>query len=139
MDRPYDVVLAEGHQLVRQGVRRIIEEIDNLRIVGEASNGRQLLEITKNSMPDMVIVDISIPNLRDLDAINEIMALHHGIKVLFISMHEHQEYLDYALDHGAQGFVIKQNLDVELVPAIDKIRNGETYVTPTIAYPGAIK
>ena len=136
MDRQYSIVLADGHQLVRQGIKKIIEEMDHLQVVGEAANGVQLLEIMRSKMPDMVIVDISIPSLRDIEAIREIKALYADVKVLFLSMHEHQEYLDYALENGAEGFVIKQNVDVELYQAIDKIRNGETYITPAIGYQG---
>lgn len=134
MNRPYSIILADGHQMVRQGVRKIVEEMEGLFVAAEASDGRQLLEITKNIMPDLVIVDISIPYLRDLNAINAIRGLGRGVKVLLLSMHDHQEYLDYALEHGAEGFVFKQNVDVELLPAIEKIRHGETYITP--AFPG---
>lgn len=136
MDRPYSIVLADGHQLIRQGIKKIIEGMDHLQVVGEAADGVQLLEIMRNKMPDMVIVDISIPSLRDIEAIRKIKALYADVKVLFLSMHEHQEYLDYALENGAEGFVIKQNVDVELYQAIDKIRNGETYITPVIDYQG---
>jgi DNA-binding NarL/FixJ family response regulator len=128
MDRLYSIVLADGHQMVREGVRKIIEEKDGFHVVGEASDGRQLLEITKSTIPDLVIVDISIPNLREYNAIKEIKGLGEGVKVLFLSMHDHPEYLDYALEHGVEGFVIKQNVDLELHSAIDKIRRGETYV-----------
>ena len=134
MDRPYSIVLADGHQLIRQGIIKIIEEMDHLQVVGEAANGVQLLEIMRCKTPDMVIVDISIPILRDIEAIREIKALYADVKVLFLSMYEHQEYLDYALKNGAEGFVIKQNVDVELYQAIDKIRRGETYITPLIGY-----
>ena len=132
MGRPYSVVLADGHELVRQGVRRIIETMDDLQVVGEAANGLQLLEILKTEAPDMVIVDISMPSLRDLEAIQKIKAIYGQIKILFLSMYEHQEYVDYALKNGAKGFVIKDNLDLELFPAIEKIRCGETYISPLV-------
>ena len=132
MERPYSVVLADGHELVRQGVKRIIETMDDLQVVGEAANGLQLLEILKTEAPDMVIVDISMPSLRDLEAIQKIKAIYGQIKILFLSMYEHHEYVDYALKNGAKGFVIKDNLDLELSPAIEKIRCGETYLSPLV-------
>ena len=132
MDRAYAVVLAEGHQMVRQGVKRIIEGMDGVQIVGEAGDGMQLLDLLKTKVPDMVIVDISMPSLRDLEAIRKIKAIDGDIKVIFLSMHDHSEYLDYALDNGAEGFVIKGNLDLELYPAIEKIRCGETYISPLV-------
>ena len=130
MERPYSVVLADGHEMVRQGVKRIIEAMDDLLVVGEAGNGQQLLEILRTEIPDMVIVDISMPSLRDLEAIKKIKALDGEINILFLSMYEHQEYLAYALKNGAKGFVVKDNLDLELYPAIEKIRGGETYFSP---------
>jgi DNA-binding NarL/FixJ family response regulator len=130
MERPYSVVLADGHLMVRQGVKRIIEAMNGFEVVGEAGNGGQLLEVMKNQVPDMVIVDISMPSLRDLEAIRKIKAIYADIKIVFLSMYEHKEYLDYALSNGAEGFVIKQNVDLELYPAIEKIRGGETYISP---------
>jgi len=132
MDRPYAVVLADGHQLVRQGIMAIMNTMNGLRIVGEAADGRQLLDIIKNRVPDMVVVDISMPSLRDLEAIRQIKAIYGDIKILFLSMHEHQEYLNYALQNGADGFVIKGNLDLELLPAIAQIRQGQIYISPQI-------
>lgn len=132
MERPYSVLLADAHPMVRQGVRRLLETMNGLQVVGEAGDGAQLLEILKSKVPDMVIVDISMPSLRDLEAIRKIKAIYGNIKVLFLSMYEQQEYLDYALNCGAEGFVIKQNVDLELYPAIKKIRCGETYISPLV-------
>jgi DNA-binding NarL/FixJ family response regulator len=133
MERPYSVVLADGHPMVRQGVKRIIEAMDGFQVVGEAGNGLQLLEVMENLVPDMVIVDISMPSLRDLEAIRKIKGNYADIKIVFLSMYEHKEYLNYALSNGAEGFIIKQNLDLELYPAIEKIRGGETYISPLVA------
>jgi two-component system response regulator NreC len=130
MERPYSVVVADRHPLVRQEVRRIIEAMGGLLVMGEASDGLQLLEVLKARVPDMIIVDISMPSLRDIEAIRRIRALYADIKVVFLSMHEHKEYLDYAMDNGADGYILKLNLDMELTPAIEKIRGGEIYVSP---------
>ena len=130
MEKPYSVVLADGHALVRQEVRRIIDAIEGLQVVGEAGDGLQLLEVLKATVPDMVIVDISMPSLRDIEAIRKIKAFYTDMKLIFLSMHEHKEYLNYAMCHGADGFICKLNLDVELHPAIQKIRSGEIYVSP---------
>lgn len=132
MARPYSVLLADGHRMVRQGVRRIIEAMDGLQVVGEAEDGMQLLESLGTKVPDMVIVDISMPSLRDLEAIRKIKAAYGDVKILFLSMYDHSEYLDYALNNGAEGFVIKQNLDLELSPAIEKIRCGDTFISSLV-------
>jgi len=128
--RPYSVVLADGHQLVRQGVRRIIEAMDGIQVVGEAGDVVQLLEVLKTKVPDLLIVDISTPNLRNTESIRKIKELQVRIKIIFLSMHDHQEYLNYALDQGAEGFIVKPNMDVELSPAIEKVRQGGTFISP---------
>jgi len=136
MERAYSVVLADGHPMVRRGLKRIIEAMDGFQVVGEAGNSTQLLEVMKNQIPDMVIVDISMPSLRTLEAIRKIKALYGDIKIIFLSMYEHKEYLDYAMGSGAEGFVIKQNVDLELNTAIEKIRGGEIYTSPLAGYNG---
>lgn len=133
METLYSVVLADSHDMVRQEVRRIIEAMGDIRVVGEASDGMQLLEIIKATTPDMVIVDISMPSLRDIEAIRIIRAMYADIKLIFISMHENREYLNYAMDNGADGFISKLNLDMELCPAIGSIRCGEIYISSLVS------
>lgn len=132
MVRPYSVLLADGHPLVRLGVKRIIEAMSGLRVVGEAGDAWQLLEILRTRVPDMIIVDISLPGLRDLEVIKKIKMLYGAAKIIFLSMHDHAEYLDYALNCGVEGFVSKENLDLELYPAIEKIRGGDPYISPRV-------
>lgn len=124
------MVLADGHHLVRQEARRIIEAMEGFEVVGEAGDGKQLLEVLQIKVPDLLIVDISTPNLRDLEVVRKIKELQAPIKFIFLSMHEHQEYLNYALDQGAEGFIVKPNMDVELSPAIKKVRQGGTFISP---------
>jgi len=130
LERQYSIVLADSHDLVRREVRRIIDAMGGVQVVGEARDGLQLLEVLKATVPDMVIVDISVPSLRDIEAIRKIKALYTDIKVVFLSMDEHKEYLNYALDNGADGFIFKINVDMELNPAINQIRSGEIYISP---------
>ena len=131
--RPYSVVLANSHDKVRQEIRRIIETIGDIRVIGEASDGFQLLEILQAVVPDMVIIDISMPSLRDIEVIRKIRTRYADIKLLFLSMHEYREYLKYDLDNGANGFICKLNLDLELCPAIGRIRRGEIYISPLVS------
>ncbi|MHB8068793.1 MAG: response regulator [Desulfobaccales bacterium] len=130
MNKPYAVVLADSHDMVRREIKRILEAMGGIRVVGEAGDGLQLLEVLKATAPDMVIVDISMPSLRDIEAIRIIRALYSDVKVIFLSMYEHKEYMNYALDNGADGFIFKLNLDMELYPAIRQIRSGEVYISP---------
>jgi len=129
----YRIVLADDHQMFRRGVKRIIQENPKLEVVGEASDGLQLLEIIKQSPPDMVIVDVSMPNLRGLEATREIKMSFPDLKVIILTMHKDREYLYHALSAGAEGYLLKEDADVELFAAIKTIRQGGSYISPLLA------
>ena len=129
----YRVMLADDHALFRSGVKRILEEIPGIEVVGEAADGLQLLALLKEGTPDLVLLDISMPKLRGLEAIREIKASYPEVQVLILTMHKDAEYLSYALGAGAAGFLLKQDTDPELMEAISTIRRGETYLSPAIS------
>jgi len=129
----YRVMLADDHTLFRSGVKRILEEIPGVEIVGEAADGLELLSLLKKVTPDLVILDISMPNLRGLEAIHEIKASYPRVQVLILTMHKDAEYLSYALGAGAAGFLLKQDADPELLEALASIRQGRTYLSPAIS------
>jgi len=129
----YRIVLADDHQMFRRGVKRIIQENEELEVVGEASDGLQLLEIVKTSPPDMVIVDVSMPNLRGLEATREIKMTYPEIRIIILTMHKDREYLYHALSAGAEGYLLKEDADVELFAAIKTIRQGGSYISPLLA------
>jgi len=126
----YRVILADDHVLVRQGLNKIISETEDVQVVGEAGDGIELLDILAKSGADMVILDISMPRLRGLEAIHEIRSLYPGVAILVLTMHKDMEYLYLALSSGAKGYVLKDDADKELFAAIAKIRQGRTYVSP---------
>ncbi len=133
MANPYRIVLADDHAMFRRGVRRIIQEGEDLEVVGEAGDGLELLEIIKKSPPDMVIVDVSMPNLRGLEATREIKIAFPGTKVIILTMHKDKEYLYHALSAGAEGYLLKEDADIELFSAIKTIRQGGTYISHLLA------
>lgn len=130
---PYRIVLADDHLLFRKGVRRLIEDMSDMEVIGEASDGLELLDLLKRSTPDLAIVDISMPNLRGIEAAREIIVRHPGIKVLVLTMHKSKEYLYHSILAGAQGYLLKEDSDEELFLAIETIRNGGTYITRALA------
>ena len=130
---PYRIVVADDHVIFRQGIKRIIEAVPDLIIVGEAGDGLELLELLKNTEPDLVIMDISMPNLRGLEAAREIKAINPDLKVLFLTMHREKEYLHHAMAAGAEGYMLKEDADTELFSAINAIRQGGTYVSPLLS------
>lgn len=129
---PYDIVLADDHILVRQGIKKIILEDADMRVVGEAGDGIELLEILEKITPDLVILDISMPRLRGLMAAAMIKQLYPDIKVLILSMHRSKEYLRRALATGVNGYLLKEDADLALFAAIETVRQGQTFVSPLL-------
>ena len=126
----YCIVLADDHVLLRQGLRRILEGITDLEVIGEANDGLELLDLLNHLTPHMVILDISMPKLRGLEAIQEIKRAHPDVNILILTMHKDKEYLYLALSAGAKGYLLKEDADKELFSAIEKIRQGKIYVSP---------
>ena len=126
----YRIILADDHALIRQGLGKIIEGVDDLKVVGEAGDGMELLSLLQRSNPDMVIVDLSMPKLRGIEAIREIRKLHAKVKILVLTMHK--EYFHQALAAGAEGYLLKEDVDRELFSAIEHIRRGEIHISPRL-------
>jgi len=126
----YRIVLADDHVLVRQGLRRILEEKADLEVVGEASDGLELLNLLGHVTPHMVILDIFMPHLRGIEAIHEIKKIHPDVKVLILTMNKDKEYLYLALSAGAKGYLLKEDADKELFSGIEKVRQGKTHISP---------
>ncbi|MFC1821493.1 response regulator [Thermodesulfobacteriota bacterium] len=130
---PYRIVLADDHVMLRQGIKKIIEESKEMKVVGEASDGLELLELLKSATPDMVVLDISMPSLRGIEATREIKMTYPEVKVLILSMHRKKEYLYHSLSAGAAGYCLKEDTDTELFTAIDTIRRGGVYLSPLLS------
>jgi DNA-binding NarL/FixJ family response regulator len=129
----YKIVLAEDHVLVREGIKKIIEAIPGLEVVGEVGDGPELLELLKGLVPDMVILDISMPSLSGIEATREIKKAYPRVKVLILTMHKKQEYLNNAIAAGVDGYLLKEDAPKELLNAIEKIRQGMVYVSPLLS------
>jgi len=130
---PYRIVLADDHVLVRQGIRKIIQENREMQVIGEEGDGLELLDILKKTHPDLVIVDISMPRLQGLEATKRIKRVCPGIKVLILTMHRSKEYLRQALENGADGYLLKEDADLALFSAIDAVRQGQVFISPLLA------
>ena len=128
----YRIVLADDHAMFRKGVGRILKDVDGLQVVGEAGDGLELLNLLNSIEVDMVVLDISMPNLRGVEAAREIKSLHPDIKILFLTMYNDPEYFYHALSAGASGYLLKEDADEELLSAIKTIRKGKVYISPII-------
>jgi DNA-binding NarL/FixJ family response regulator len=123
----YHILLADDHALIRNGIRMIIEEMPELEVVGEVGDGIELLEFLGKYEPDMVISDLSMPNMGGLEATKCVKARYPQTKVLIVTSHRGKEYELLATTAGAEGYLPKDFLDEELFTAIRTIRGGGTY------------
>ena len=130
---PYTIILADDHAMLREGIRKIIERIKDVQISGEVNDGLELLEVLKRSSPNLVILDISMPNLRGLEAIREIKKTYPQVKVLVLTMHKKKEFLRQALRDGADGFLLKEDAGSELIRAVQTVRSGGKYLSPLLS------
>ncbi len=127
---PYRIVLANHHAPLREGLKRILKERTGLEVVGEAGDGSELFDLLTlgQSAPHMVILDPSMPKFQGIEAIHKVKEIQPNVKVLVLSMHKDKEYLSQAISYGAEGYIIKETVDKELLPAIEMIMQGRLYV-----------
>jgi DNA-binding NarL/FixJ family response regulator len=132
----YRIVIADDHALFRQGLRRIIEGVGDLEVVGEAGDGVELLGLLAESPLNLVILDLSMPKLRGLEAIRQIRGRFPEVQILVLTMHK--EFLHEALSFGAAGYLVKEDADRELFNALERIRQGGVYVSPRLRDDAAV-
>jgi DNA-binding NarL/FixJ family response regulator len=129
---PYRIIIADDHVMFRKGIMSILEKNKDFVVIGEAGDGLELLELLKKVTADMVILDISMPHLRGIEATEEIKMISEDVKVLILSMHKDKEYVRSAISAGAEGYLIKEDADTELFTAIEKIRQDGRYLSPLL-------
>ena len=129
---PCRIIIADDHRLFRQGLKSLLEARSDLEVVGEAADGLQLLDLLNQSPPDIILLDISMPNLRGIEAVHEIKRSYPRVKILILTMHKDKQYLEQAISAGARGYLLKEDTDTELFTAIEKIRRGRIYVSPNL-------
>jgi len=128
----YRIMLAEDHDLVRQGIKKLLSEFPHIEVIGEASNGSELLELLKKSTPDLVILDILMPHLNGIETAVKIKDNFPQIKILFLTMYDEREYLDKVISTGAEGYLLKSDIAGELENAITTIMRGNHYISPLL-------
>jgi DNA-binding NarL/FixJ family response regulator len=134
----YAIVLADDQPLMRQCVRDILADKADLEVVGEADDVRALLDLIRQKpiKPDMAIVDITMPERDGIEATRQIASLYPGVRVLILSAHREDEYLDEAMGAGASAYIVKKDAERDLLPAIRAVRRGRTYVSRSVAVNG---
>ncbi len=131
--KPIRVLLAEDHALVRQGFRRMLEDDPRLQVVGEVGTGMAAVQQCAQLKPDVVVMDISMPELGGLEATAEILKADPDVRVLILSMYSNPAYVKKAFDSGARGYILKDALEVDLAQAVLALSRGEAYMSPAIS------
>jgi DNA-binding NarL/FixJ family response regulator len=130
---PIRVVLIDDHALVRQGFRRILEDDPDITVVGEAGNGLDAVTLVKKTDPDVVVMDMSMPEMNGLHATMELLKQRPGTKVLILSMYSEEQYVRNALDAGAKGYILKNAIENDLTRAVRAVAAGERYLAPELS------
>jgi len=127
------VILADDHTLVRAGIRALLEKLPEVKVLGEAGNGREAMELAKKHKPDVVLMDITMPGLNGLEAAARMAKEFPDVRVIILSMHNNEEYYWRALKAGAAGYLLKKAATAELAIALQRVMHGEIYLSEEIS------
>ena len=127
------VLLAEDHTIVREGFRKMLELEKDFEVVGEAQEGRQAVALAKKLRPEVLLMDIAMPKLNGLEATRQVVKAVPGTKVLILSAHNDDAYVEDATNAGARGFLLKQTSSHEVCEAIREVQKGNTFFSPAVA------
>ncbi|WP_303907946.1 response regulator [Thiohalomonas denitrificans] len=126
------VLLVEDHAILREGLRALLATEPDLKVTGEAANGREALLQANETKPNLVLMDLSMPGTNGTEAIQDIKKRHPAVKVLVLTIHKTEEYIRASLRAGADGYILKDDSHIELLVAIRSVLNGKTYLSPAI-------
>jgi len=127
------ILLADDHNVLRKGLRRILEEQPDLEVVGEAADGREAVTLTNTLHPDIVVMDIAMPLMNGLEATRQILLRHSDLNVLILSMYSDENYVVQVLRAGARGYLLKDTAEEDLITAVRTVANGQPFFSPKIA------
>lgn len=127
------VVVAEDHTIVRKGICSLIDGKVGIQVVGEAEDGWEAIKQVEGQQPDVVLMDITMPNLNGLETTRQIKKLFPNVKVLALTMYTNEEYVSQILQAGASGYVVKQAAPAELISAIQAVQRGDSFLSPIVS------
>jgi DNA-binding NarL/FixJ family response regulator len=127
------VLIADDHGIVRKGLRLQLEQNSAFEVIGEASEGREAVRMAEELLPDVVIMDIAMPNLNGIQATAQLVKKNPQIGVIILSMHSDETYLTRTLAAGAKGYLLKENADADLYEAVKTVAGGKPFFSPAIA------
>jgi two-component system response regulator NreC len=127
------IVIAEDHTILREGLKALISSNPDFEIVGEAENGREAVRCVEKLMPDLILVDLSMPRMHGIDAVREIRKRCPKTKILVLTVHRAEEYVRAALEAGTNGYVLKDATHAELLVAMENVLEGKPYLSPGVS------
>ena len=133
MENKLSIVLADDHTILREGLRALLASDSNFEIVGEARDGREAVRCVEKLGPDLILMDLSMPRMSGMDAIREIKKRYPETKIIALTVHKTEEYLLTTLQAGADGFVLKDATQDELILAIKNVMDGKSYLSPGVS------
>ena len=125
------ILLADDHTILRAGLRMMLNAQPDMEVIGEAQDGKQAINATMHLQPDIVLMDITMPDMGGIEATRQIKRIAPEVKVLVLTMHENDEYVFQALRAGASGYILKEAADTELITALHVLRSGQFYLSPS--------
>lgn len=128
MTKPIRIVVVDDHPMVAEGIQAILETYDDLDVVGTLSNGQEIIDQMETLKPDVILLDLNMPQVNGLSATEIILERHPGTRILILSMHDSSEYISSALSHGAVGYILKDVPTEEIKRAIDTVMTGQQYL-----------
>jgi len=126
------ILLVDDHLILRQGIKKLLEGHAELKIIGEAADGRKAMELIGELKPDLAILDIAMPGMNGLEASRKIQAHHPDVKVIILSMYDNEEYVKQALLAGVMGYILKESAVEELIWGIRAVSQGHHFLSPPI-------
>ena len=130
---PITILLADDHDVVRKGMKMLLEDETDVKVIGEASDGLEAIEKVKNLMPNVVILDLTMPRMTGIEAAKIISEQYPEVKILIFSMHNNREYIFSSVENGANGYLLKDTGKEELMRAIKVVSEGRKYFPPEIS------
>ena len=127
-----NVMLADDHVLIREGIKQLLEFDGSMKVIAEASDGIECLEKLKNVKPDILLLDINMPNMNGIDVLKELKEKNDPLKILILTVHSEVEYLVKAVDIGANGYILKDSGSAELKQAINTVIDEGSYIQPNL-------
>jgi two-component system, NarL family, response regulator NreC len=127
------VLLADDHQLMRSGVRLMLEREPDITVVGEASDGREAVALAKSLKPEVVVMDIGMPNLNGIEAALQMTQHNPELAVVMLSMHSDESYVLRALKAGARGYLLKDSAEADLIKAVHVVAGGKSFFSPAVS------